>query len=160
MPSPILLLTDAAADSPVTAVNETNPFAGPFRDDTSSSSSQALPLEERIKQLLEVEGEDQSVREAKDFLRSLADFKFDDSKIIAKVREQVALVETHVAGRELAVVKTLQAKLEVLPILGEKAHDLSKVVKEYTAVHADLESKDTANVFNKGEPMWLSAMKN
>ena len=102
-------------------------------------------MEERIKQLLEVEGENQSVRAAKDFLRNLADLKLNNPKIFAATREHAALLEAHVSGRELATIKALQTKLEVLPILGQNARNLSRVVKEYAAVHADLETKHAEN---------------
>ena len=163
-PSELLLLTDVAANSPeVTPTDVANPLIEPLREDqaaTCSSTDQPLPLDERLKQLLEVTDEQESVRAAKDFLRKLAGIKLDDPEVVAKARGHAASLEAHVTGRELTTIKALQAKLDVLPVLEKKAHDLSKVVKEYAAVHADLETKDVANVFRKGEPTWLFAIRN
>ena len=146
MPSLILPQTDVAANVPVVSENVANPAVDLPRDDIgTSSSSQPSPLEERLKRLLEVEGEDQSIRAAKSFLRRLADLKLEDPKIFATAREHAALLETHVSGRDLATIKALRAKLEALPTLGQKAHNLSKVVKKYSAAYAELEKKHAAN---------------
>ena len=148
-PSEILLLTDVAANSPEVTTNVANPLMESHGKDPQtancSSTDQTLPLDERLKLLLEVKGEQESVRAAKDFLRKLAGLKLDDPEVVTKVREHAALLELHVTGRELKTVKALQAKLDALPSLEKSVCELSKTVQQYTTAQADLEKKDAVN---------------
>lgn len=90
-------------------------------------------MEERLKQLLEPEDEQESIKAAKAFLSDLGSAKFDDPSVAAKIREQAALLQVHVTGEELATVNALLAKLDALPLLEQAAHQMTTAVQKQIA---------------------------
>lgn len=122
---------------------ENHPRTGPAVV-TSSSASEPLPLEERLKQLLEPEDEQETIKAAKDFLGYLGGAKFDDPSVVAKIREQAAFLQAHVTGEELVTVDALLAKLDALPLLEQAAHQVTTMAKKQTAHRATLEAKSNA----------------
>lgn len=145
---PIIIATDdvedtSSAPSLALSVLADNPQTGPT-DINISSTNAPLPLEERLKQLLEQDDEQESIKAAKDFLSTLASAKFDDPSVVAKIREQAAFLQAHVTGDELVTVDALLAKVDALPLLEQAAHQVTKAAKKQTAHRAALETQNRA----------------
>lgn len=103
-------------------------------DAANISLGEPLPLEERLKQLLEPENEpedeQESIKATKGFLSDLGNAKLDDPSVVAKIREQAAFLQAHVTGEELATVKALLAKFDALPLLEQAAHQMTKTAQK------------------------------
>lgn len=118
-----------------------NPSAIAASDVSFPSSSEVLPLEERLKILLEPEDTQESIEIAKSFVNNLGAVNFDDPNMIMKVREYAVFLHKHVTGEELATVNAQLAKMDTLPPLRQSALQMEAVIHRQTAQHAALEVK-------------------
>lgn len=109
--------------------------------EAASSSGQAIPLEERLRLLLEPDDSQESIETAKSFLHSLGTANFDDANVVPKIREYVAFLQSQLSGEELAIVDALMAKMDSLPPLRQSARQLKTVVQEHTTQRDILETK-------------------
>lgn len=147
-PNAIVTNTDTAktvisALNLLAAVSEADPQTGP-NEVSSSSVGEPLPLEERLRQLLESEDEQETIKAARDFLGDLGNAKFDDPNVVAKIREQAAFLQAHVTGEELQTVNALLSKLDALPSLEQAAQQVTTAAKKQTAYRNALEVKNKA----------------
>lgn len=106
-----------------------------------SLPSPVLPLEERLKILLEPEDTPESIEIAKSFLNNLGAVNFDDPNMIVKVREYAVFLHKHAAGEELTIVNALLAKMDALPPLRRSALQMEAVIHQQTAQPAALEAR-------------------
>lgn len=107
-------------------------------------SSQILPLEERLKLLLESNVHEESIETAKGFLGNLRVVNLEDPNVVAKTREYASFLQKHVTGKELAIVDALVAKMELRHVLQQKARQMEMAVHEQTVQQAMLETKTNA----------------
>ena len=117
-----------------------NPVDKP-QEVTPAISIPALPLEERLKLLLESEDTRESIDVAKSFLNNLGAVNFDDPNMIIKVREYAVFLHKHATGEELAIVNALLEKMDALPPLRQGALQMEAIIYQKTTQRAALEAK-------------------
>lgn len=109
--------------------------------DAPSLSNPTLPIEERLRQLLEPETLLESVEMAKYFLGNLAAVNLEDTSVIEKVREYTVFLQAHVTGDELDTLETLLTKLEALPNAQKSANEKEMVANQQVTQCRILEAK-------------------